>query len=99
MPGSRNRTDDNQGEIVDALRGVGAEWVPTTGDPRIGFDGLIAFRGRLYAAEIKDGSKPPSRRKLTDNERKRKAQLAAVGVDVLVIECVMDALRQIGAID
>lgn len=93
-----NKIDANQREIVDALRKVGAVWISTSGDPSIGFDGLIAYRTRLLPCEIKDGSKPPSARRLTDNESKRAYQLAHVGVKVSVVTSVEDALRLIGAI-
>ena len=93
-----NRIDANQPEIVAALRRAGAEWIPTSGDPKIGFDGLIAFRGELHVAEIKDGSKPPSERQLTDCEAKRKEQLEYKNVAYNVLESVDDALRLIGVI-
>lgn len=63
------RTDANQTEIVNALRGVGASVAVTSmlGD---GFPDLtVGFRGENYLIEIKDGSKPPSKRKLTPDEK------------------------------
>lgn len=92
------RIDSNQPKIVKALRQVGAVWIPTSGDPTIGFDGLIAFRGVVYPAEIKDGSKSASRKKLTDTESKRQGELESVGAPYLVIESEDDALKMIGAI-
>lgn len=63
------RVDANQGEIVAAARAVGAEVQHLhsvgSGCP----DLLVAFRGQWYVVEVKDGSKPPSARKLTDKER------------------------------
>ncbi|MHC4753292.1 MAG: hypothetical protein ACYTFW_25940 [Planctomycetota bacterium] len=32
-------------------------------------DIVVGYRGRNYLIEIKDGSKPPSKRKLTSDER------------------------------
>lgn len=92
------RADDNQGEIVDALETAGAYCVPTTGDPKIGFDLLVAFDGDLYIVEVKDGSKPKSRRKLTEGEMKRRDELALHGIMYWVIESEEDALRMIGRI-
>jgi hypothetical protein len=92
-----NRTDGNKSEIVAALRKAGAEWVSCEGDPKIGFDGLVAFRSVLYAVEIKNGSLPPSRRRLTKGESDRAEQLARKGVKLLIILDPQDALRQIGA--
>ena len=60
--------DANQPEIVKALRDVGAsvQHLHTVGKgcPDI----AVGFRGKNYLLEIKDGSKPPSGRKLTTDE-------------------------------
>lgn len=64
------KVDDNQSEIVKALREAGATVTPTHGAGD-GFPDLaVGFRGQNYLLEIKDGKKPPSRQKLTpDQER------------------------------
>jgi hypothetical protein len=64
-----NRIDDNQNDIVAALRKVGAtvrvisqgEGIP---------DLLVGFRGETILFEVKDGNKPPSARQLTPAEQK-----------------------------
>ncbi len=59
-------------------------------------DVLVAFRNRWYVAEIKDGSKPPSKRKLTEAEEewhKRFSPKAPVHIWTSLEE----ALRAIGA--
>ena len=64
------RIDANQSEIVNALRDVGAS-VAITSMVGNGFvDIVVGFRGRNYLLEIKDGSKPPSKRRLTEDEQK-----------------------------
>lgn len=64
------RIDANQPEIVEALRDAGVS-VTITSDVGNGFvDAVAGFRGRSYCLEIKDGSKPPSARKLTPDEQK-----------------------------
>ena len=70
----RARIDDNQREIVAALRAVGAQVqsLATIGDgcPDI----LVYWKDRtftydgLHLMEIKDGAKPPSKRRLTPAE-------------------------------
>ena len=54
------RVDANQGEIVDALRAVGAKVQPLhmvgEGVP----DLLVRYRGDLHLVEVKDGRKPPT---------------------------------------
>ena len=59
------RADANQPEIIEGLRAVGAT-VKTL--HRVGMgcpDLLVGYGGNNYLIEVKDGSKPPSSRKLT----------------------------------
>jgi hypothetical protein len=91
------RVDVNQPEIVEALRAVGAH-VLHTHQLKNAFDLLIGFRGQLYIIEVKDGSKPPSKRRLTDGELQCKEDFERVGVPYHVAESVGDALEIIGAI-
>ena len=89
------RKDNNHDEIVDALRRVGAsvQSLASVGDGCP--DVLVAFRG-WHVLEIKDGSKPPSARKLTDAEE---AWHLVFGEKATVhIVCTVDeALQAIGA--
>lgn len=64
------RRDANHTSVVEALRGVGAS-VLILADVGDGCpDLLIGFRGTNLLLEIKDGRKPPSKRKLTPAEQK-----------------------------
>jgi len=69
MPRRAARIDANQPEIVAALRAAGATVLHLHmvggGCPDI----AVGFRGSNYLMEIKDGNKPPSRRKLTEDEQ------------------------------
>lgn len=62
------RVDANQNEIVETLRAVGATVLHLhqlgEGCPDI----CVGYRGENFLLELKDGSKPPSRRRLTDDE-------------------------------
>lgn len=70
MTHKHGRTDANHAEIVAALRSIGVS-VVSTADIGDGFPDLIAgYRGVNVLLEVKDGSKPPSRRKLTPDEIK-----------------------------
>ena len=60
------RRDDNETEIVQALRKAGA-YVAFIDSP---CDLIVGYQNRTILLECKDGSKPPSARKLTDNEQK-----------------------------
>ncbi len=91
-----NRKDDNQKAIEQFVRDIGGHFIDCTGDTRLGFDGLILYRGRTYITEVKDGSKPPSRRRLTDNEERRKACVEATGNAYYVVETVNDVMAMLG---
>jgi len=65
----RGRIDANQVQVVRDLRKMGCSVLVTsnlgTGAP----DLLVGFRGVNYLFEIKDGTQPPSKRKLTEDEQ------------------------------
>ena len=90
------KIDANQPKIVKVWRDIGAVWIPTSRDPTIGFDGIVIFRSRIYLVEIKNGELTLSARRLTDTERKRKAQVEASGVHYWIIEDADDALEMLG---
>jgi hypothetical protein len=89
------RTDANQGEIIDALRGVGASVEPLHFVGRGVPDILVGWRSDNYLMEIKDGNKPPSKRALTPDEERWHQMWAG---QVVIVESVDDALKAIGAI-
>jgi arginine repressor len=89
------RVDDNQAEIVAALRAAGCT-VQSLAAVGRGCPDLLVGRTRStgtqrnYLLEIKDGAKPPSRRKLTPDEQ---AWHAAWRGQVAVVESVDEALE------
>lgn len=91
----RARVDGNHPEIVRALRAVGATVQSLAAVGKGCPDLLVGFRGQNYALEIKDGSKPPSARKLTPDEKRWHDEWRG---RVVVVESTDDALRVIGAI-
>lgn len=62
------KVDRNQADIVDALRRIGATVQPlhTVGDGVP--DLLVGYRMATILLEVKDGTKPPSARRLTDDQ-------------------------------
>lgn len=63
------RVDANQPEIVQTFRDLGCT-VAITSNVRDGFpDIVVGIHGINVLVEIKDGSKPPSKRKLTPDEQ------------------------------
>ena len=62
------RIDGNQTTIVRALEKAGASVQSLAAVGRGCPDLLVGYRGRNYLLEVKDGRKPPSRWKLTNDE-------------------------------
>jgi len=90
------KVDATQGEIVRGLRAVGAE-VQSLADLGRGVpDVLVGYRKKWYVAELKDGKKPKSKRRLTEAEKvwhERFNRIAPVHIWTSLDE----ALRAIGA--
>jgi hypothetical protein len=84
------RTDANQQEIVDALRGVGA-WVFVAHQP---FDLLVAFRGDLNLLEVKT-----AKGRLNKKQKRMIEEMKVTGCYPLVVRSVDEALGAIGAVD
>lgn len=91
------RTDANHGEIRTALRQLGCYVVDLSraggGVP----DLLVGFRGTWFLIEAKDGSKPPSKRTLTNEQALLIAEAQRVGCKVTVATTVDEALAAVGA--
>lgn len=80
------RRDDNEKEIVIALRKAGA-YVSFLDEP---CDLLVGYQGKIVLIEVKDGNKPPSARKLTPNEQKFHDEWP--GGNLHIVTCVSEAL-------
>ncbi len=61
----RGRTDANHSEIVRALRQAGCAVCDLSGVGRGCPDLLVSRGGEAWFVEVKDGNKPPSKRRLT----------------------------------
>lgn len=90
------RVDENQAEIVQALRAAGASVQSLAAVGQGVPDLLVGHRQVTFLLEVKDGRKPPSARKLTPDEA---AWHDAWRGLVVVVASVDEALRAIGAID
>jgi Holliday junction resolvase len=89
------RIDDNQPEIVRALRAVGAT-VEVSSAVGGGFPDLVCgYRGNTYLLEVKDGKKPPSKRKLTPDQVEWHDRWRG---QVAIVKSINEALNVIGAI-
>jgi len=91
------RVDANHGEIVAALRSIGVNVTDLSGVGSGVSDLACMWRGQTYWLEVKDGSKPPSARKLTPDQVKFHADALRSGVKVHVVETIDQALAVFGA--
>jgi len=87
------RVDANQAEIVKALRKAGAT-VHSTAAIGDGFpDLVVGYANRTALFEIKDGTKPPSKRELNELQLKWHAEWN--GGTLCVVDSVESALRML----
>lgn len=92
---SPKRVDMNHKLIVRALRDVGAS-VQSLADIGKGVpDLLVARNDSMWLMEVKDGSLPPSRKRLTEDEQNWHDKWRG---KVYIVESVEDALKVIGAL-
>jgi hypothetical protein len=82
------RRDDNEQEIIKAMRAEGA-YVKVINDEGL-FDLLVSHRGETLLVEVKDGSKPPSARRLTEAEQKFHDEWP--GSDLYIVNSVEEAI-------
>lgn len=90
-----SRTDANHSEIRSALRSIGC-YVIDASNVGAGFPDLVAgWRGKWMLIEVKDGSKPPSKRKLTADQMVLHAEAERVGCEVHVVHSVDEAISAV----
>jgi hypothetical protein len=88
------KVDANQEQVVEALRAAGAS-VQTLAAVGKGVpDLLVGFQGKTLLLEVKDGRKPPSERRLTEDQLKWHG--AWRGGPLAVVDGVDAALRMLG---
>lgn len=86
------RQDANHQDIVNALRACGASVLDLSGVGKGCPDIAVGRHGHNWLVEIKDGSKPPSRRTLTRDEMEFMANWRG---SVYVVNSVKEALELI----
>jgi Holliday junction resolvase len=90
------KIDGNHEEVVSALRKAGAVVQSLAAIGKGCPDILCAFRGNLFLLEVKDGSKPPSKQRLTTDQQQWHQ---AWGALVEIVNSPEQALRAIGAVN
>lgn len=94
---TRGKIDANHNDIVLALRKCGASVVSLAGVGEGVPDLLVGFRGVTCLVEIKDGTKPPSQRKLTEAQIRFHSEWN--GGTLSIVDSVDAALRILKVID
>lgn len=61
------RRDENHAEVKAVFESLDCSVLDVAGIP-CGFDLIVGYKTQAIAVEVKDGEKPPSARKLTENE-------------------------------
>ena len=87
----RAKLDENHHEIVATLRKCGATVVSLAAVGAGVPDLLVGWNGRTCLLEIKDGSKPPSQRKLTEDQMRFHRDWR--GGSIAIVDSVDAALR------
>ncbi len=91
----RGRTDGNHAQVVRAIRQFGGSVLSLADIGNGAPDLLIGFRGKNMLFEVKDGMQPPSKRRLTDDEKLFHSTWAG---NILIVESVQDALKYLQSI-
>ena len=86
------RVDDNQVEIVKALRDAGASVQPLHSVGQGCPDLLVGYKGVNLLMEVKDGKKVPSKRRLTNDQVMWHASWVG---QACVVKNVEEALEQV----
>jgi Holliday junction resolvase len=90
------KTDANQTQVTSALRAAGAKVQSLAAVGKGVPDLLCQYEGTFYLIEVKDGRKPPSQRKLTEDQVKWHGEWKSAFLGV--VESPDEALKFIGAI-
>ena len=90
------KIDANQTQVVESLRAAGATVQSLAAVGQGVPDLLVGFRGQTVLMEIKDGRKPPSERRLTEDQLKWHG--AWQGGPVAIVDGIDAALRILGVL-
>ncbi len=93
----RRRVDENQREIVNALRKLGVCVIDLSSSGGGVMDLLLCFRRQTWMVEIKNPTKPKGDQCLTEAQIRMHKAIGDVGCEVHIIRCVDDFLSLLGA--
>lgn len=90
----RARKDANHADIVRVFRDHGATVLDVSTVPNLGCDLIVGMYKVTRPVEVKDGSKPPSQRKLTGSEEDLIAGWKGGPVEVVCSEADVDRVLE-----
>jgi len=90
------KVDQNQDAVVSALRAAGATVQSLAAVGKGVPDLLVGYKGTTLLMEVKDGNKPPSAQRLTEDQLKWHGEWK--GGSLAVVDGPEAALRMIGVI-
>ena len=88
------RTDANQQEVIDAMRKCGASVQDLSAVGKGVPDLLVGLGGKNVLVEVKDGSKIPSKQKLTKDQEQWHSKWKGVIHIVRTVDEAIDLVRQ-----
>lgn len=86
------RVDGNHAELRQQARACGMLWVDTFRLGEGAPDAFVCWRGAWCAVEVKDPTKPPSKRRLTDDELEWHEHANAKGAPVAVVHDIQELM-------
>lgn len=85
------KTDANHSDVRAWFRDIGIYWKDVFQIPEF-CDGMVIINGVTVAIEVKDGSKIPSKRRLTEAEEQFMQEWTAAGGHYRIVESLDDVL-------
>lgn len=88
----RRRVDENQADIVAALKKIGSCVIDLSGVGGGVMDLLVIFRGRVLMIEVKNPAKPKADQSLTPAQIRVHAEIGRAGAEVHIVRTIDEAI-------
>lgn len=88
----RRRVDENQKQIVAALRKIGACVLDLSGSGGGVMDLLVIYRARVLMVEVKNPAKPKADQSLTPAQIRVHAEIGRAGGEVHIVRTIDEAI-------
>lgn len=88
----RRRVDENQKQIVAALKAIGACVLDLSGSGGGVMDLLVIYRSRICMVEVKNPAKPKADQSLTPAQIRVHAEIGRAGGEVHIVRTIDEAI-------